>query len=316
MTSWTNLMESVARRHGVVTRTELLAAGLSPGQIDRLGASGRLVITGVGVYRVAGAPDSFESRVLSAILGTEGEAWASHRTAARLWGIRVSGPERPVDLTRPYGLSANRGGVWVHRSTHLPEHHLTTMRAIPVTTAARTLFDLARSTGVRQHDRAVEEALRDRLCTVGALHRVLAELGGRGRPGTRRLRTILAGRDVDYIPTASELEAVGRAVLGSVPQIEWEVGLSDEHGYIRQVDGLVRSVRMVIEFDGERFHGQPSDIASDAASDARLVAAGYVVLRFGWIDLTHRSESVRATVDRLVLGPKTQTLSGSPWLTV
>lgn len=177
MTTWTNLMESVARRHEVVARTELLAVGLSPGQIDRLGASGRLVITGVGVYRVAGAPDSFESRVLGAILGTEGEAWASHRTAARLWGIRVPGPERPVDLTRPYGLSANRGGVWVHRSTHLPEHHLTTMRAIPVTTAARTLFDLARSTGLRQHDRAV-----------------------------------------DYIPTASELEAVGRAVLVPCPR--------------------------------------------------------------------------------------------------
>ncbi|CAN5372427.1 MAG: DUF559 domain-containing protein [Acidimicrobiia bacterium] len=101
-----------------------------------------------------------------------------------------------------------------------------------------------------------------------------------------------------------------------MPQIEWEVAISDEHGYIRQVDGLVRSVRPVIEFDGERFHGQPSDIASDAASDARLVAAGYVVLRFGWMDLTRRSESVRATVDRLVLGPMTQTLSGSPWLTV
>lgn len=300
MTSWTQLMDHVSERHGVVTRAELIGADLSETQVDRLTASGRLVIAGVGVFRVAGAPDSFEGRVLSAILGTESEVWASHRTAARLWGIRVPGPDRPMEVSRPYGLSARRGGLRVHRTTYLPEHHRTMVRQIPVTTAARTLFDLARSTSPHLLDRAVEEALRDRLCSVGALHRVLAELGGRGRPGTRRMRSILEHRDIDYIPTASELEAVGRAVLGAIPGIEWEVNMSDEQGYIRRVDAMVRSARVVIEFDGVTYHGQPTDVAHDNAGDARLIAAGYVVLRFGWIDLTSRPESVRATVDRLV----------------
>ncbi|MBA2336519.1 MAG: hypothetical protein H0V96_01965 [Acidimicrobiia bacterium] len=190
----------------------------------------------------------------------------------------------------------------VHRSTSIPPSHVTTLDHIPITTPARTLFDLARSTSHRLLDKAVEEALRDRLCTIGALHRVLAELGGRGRPGTRRLRGVLESRDTDYIATASELEALGRAVLGSVPEIEWEVALSDERGYIRRVDALVRPARLAIEFDGTRFHGQPSDVTSDADGDARLVAAGLVVLRFGWIDLTRRPETVRAIVDRVVLG--------------
>jgi hypothetical protein len=115
------------------------------------------------------------------------------------------------------------------------------------------------------------------------------------------MRSILESRDVDYVPTSSELDGLGRAVLGSIPGIAWEVPMSDEQGYIRRVDGLVRSARVVIEFDGSRFHGQPSDVARDSAADARLLAAGFVVLRFGWIDLTRRPESVRATVDRLVL---------------
>lgn len=300
MTSWSQLMDHVSDRHGVVTRAELIGADLSDTQVDRLTSSGRLVIAGVGVFRVAGAPDSFEGRVLSAILGTESEVWASHRSAARLWGIRVPGPERPIEVSRPYGLSARRGGLRVHRTTYLPEHHRTMVRQIPVTTAARTLFDLARSTSPHLLDRAVEEALRDRLCTIGGLHRVLAELGGRGRPGTRRLRSILEHRDIDYIPTASELETVGRAVLGAIPGIEWEVAMSDGQGYLRRVDALVRSARVVIEFDGVTYHSQPTDIRRDNAGDARLIAAGYVVLRFGWIDLTSRPESVRATVDRLV----------------
>ncbi len=300
MTKWAELMDGVAARHGVVTRAELLAADLSTHQIDRLRSSGRLVANGTGVYMVAGAPDTFEARVLEAVLDTDGEAWASHHTAARLWGIRVPGAERPIELTRPYGLSAARRGVRLHRSTLMPESHTTSLRQIPVTTPARTIFDLGRSTSHRLLDRAVEGALRDRLCTIGALHQVLAELGGRGRPGTRRLRQVLESRDLDYVPTSSELEAVGRAVLASVPGIEWEANLSDVEGYIRRVDALVRQARMVIEFDGHRFHSQPSDVARDANGDARLVAAGFVVLRFGWIDLTTRPESVRATVDRLV----------------
>ncbi len=301
MSDWSRLMEQVAERHGVVTRTELTSAELSADQIDRLSATGRLIATGNGAYRMAGAPASFESRVIGAILATEGEAWASHHTAARLWDIRVPAPEHPIELMRPYGLSANRRGVTVHRSTLVLPWHVTSIRRIPVTTAARTLFDLARTTGHAVLDRAVEGALRDRLCTIGALHRVLAELGGRGRPGTRRMRAILESRGVDYVPTSSELEGLGRAVLGSVPGIAWEVPISDEQGYVRRVDGLVRSARVVIEFDGRRFHGQPSAVAHDSTTDARLLAAGFVILRFGWIDLTRRPETVRATVDRLVL---------------
>jgi hypothetical protein len=301
MTRWADLMNLVTNQHGVVTRAELATADLSTRQIDHLTALGRLVAAGHGAYRVAGAPDTFEARVLAAVLATDGEVWASHRTAARLWGIRVQGGEQPIELTRPNGLSAARRGVRVHRSTLLPAGHLTAIGLIPVTRPERTMFDLARSMSPMLLDRTVEEVLRARLCTIGALHRVLAELGGRGRPGTRRMRAVLESRDTDYVPTASELEAIGRAVFGSVPGIEWEAAIADEQGYIRRVDGLVRSARLVIEFDGERFHGQPSDVTRDTAGDARLVAAGFVVLRFGWIDVTRRPESVRATVDRLVL---------------
>lgn len=293
-------MTEVEARHGVVGSAELLAAGLSAAQVERLVETDRLARIGPAAWRVRGAPDTLEGRVLGVLLGLEGDAWASHHTAARLWGLRVHGRPGVIDITRPYGASARRGSVQVHRSTSVPEHHVTVHRGVPLTTVPRTLFDVARRTGVRVLDRAVEEALRAGLCTVGSLHRVLAELGGRGRPGTRKVREVLERRDVGYVPTASELEAVARAVLGSVPGIEWEEPMSDDEGYIRRVDALVRDARLVIELDGERFHGQPSDVASDADGDLRLTRTGFVVQRFGWTDLTRRPEAVRAAVDRLV----------------
>jgi predicted transcriptional regulator of viral defense system len=300
--AWSAVIDRAERKHGVVTRDELLAGGFSEGQVGRLTGDGRLVRIGPSTFRLGGVPDSYEARVLGAILDLGGTAWASHRTAARIHGIRAHGSAGVIDITRPHTTSANRGAVHVHRSTRVLDHHVTVVRQVPVTTVPRTIFDLARRTGPKVLDRAVEQALRDRLCTVGSLYRVLAEMGGRGRPGTVKMRNVLAERGLGYKPTKSDMELVGRALLHDVPGIEWEVPMSDEQGFIRSVDGRVARAGLVVAFDGRRFHSQPSDARADAAEDARLVAAGNVVQRLMWEDLTVRADATRALIDRLVHG--------------
>lgn len=286
----------------MITRDHLLAAGLSEGQIGRLTSEGRLVRLGPSTFRLGGAPDCFEARVLGAILDLGGTAWASHRTAAQMHGIPVHGPAGVIDITRPHTTSANRGAVHVHRSTRVLDHHVMVVRRVPVTTVPRTLFDLAWRTGPNVLDRAVEQALRHRLCTVGSLYRILAELGGRGRPGTVKMRNVLATRGLDYVPTKSDLELVGRALLADVPGIEWEVPFSDEQGFIRSVDSWVGHAHLIVEFDGREFHSQPSDLRRDAEEDARLVALGNVVQRLTWADLTVRADATRALIERLIHG--------------
>lgn len=294
-------MRTVELHHGVVVRPDLLAAGISRRQIDGWLASGRLVAMSWGTYRVAGAPATFEGRVHAAVRLHDGQTWVSHHTAARLWGIPVAGRRPDIELTRPVELSAGRSGALVHRSTHLPSHHLTSKGGIPVTTPARTLFDLARTTPDRAYDRAVEGALRHELCTVGALHQVVAELGGRGRPGTRRARAALEARDEGYVPTASELEAVGRAVLHGIPGLDWHVVKADRQGFIGEVDIVMESARTIFELDGRRFHDLRSVAVHDVARDRRLLDLGYVVRRLTWFDLTRRPEVIRAEVLRLAL---------------
>ncbi len=299
MEQWKRLMGQVEREHGVVSRDDLVGAGLSPRELARWCADGRLVPAAHGVYRLGGVPPSFEAEVLAAIKVFSGASWASHHTASRLWPLGIEGRERRIELIRPDDLSAQRSAARVHRSTVLLPHHLTTLRGIPVTTPARTFFDLARTTGSVRLGRAVTVALREGRCTITGLYRVLYDLGGRGRPGTRRMRQVLDEKGIGYVATESELDELGRALLVGAG-IEWQVEMSDERGYIRRVDGLHRAARVVLEFDGAAYHDPPEQAALDEEGDVRLGRMGYRVERLRWHHITQEGDATRSRVLRLV----------------
>lgn len=300
MEPWRELMTRVEAAHGIVTYDELVGAGASPEQIRRLRSTGRMVPVHRGVYRVAGAPPTFEARVAAALrhLGEDGQAWAAFFTASEMWGLGLAGPDSRIEILRPNLLSAGRSGVVVHRSTSIPPHHVTTLRRLPITTASRTLMDLARSVGPRRLERAVTHALREPSipCSLASLWLVLYDLGGRGRPGTRRLRADLERRDVAEPPSESVLDDIGRALFRPVPGIRWQVELSDERGYIRRVDGLVPEARLVIEFDSV-FHDDPAQRTLDLEGDRRLRDLGLHTRRYRWLDLTRRGD---VTLDELI----------------
>lgn len=284
------------RRHGLLTLDDLAAAGIGPREVRRWVALGRIEVEGRGVFRIGGCPPSTEATILARVLVHEVDTWASHLTAAWLHGVSGFGRPGQVELTRLHGTNHQRAGARIHRTSAMPDHHATVVRGIPVTTMARTVFDLAPLLGDRQLDRAVEAALRTSGCTVAALYRVVEELGGKGRTGTAAMRAVLAERGLAYVPTESELDLLGRAVVAPLDGIEWQVSMSDERGYIRRVDGLHRAGRLVVEWDGAEFHDRPDQRRLDAEGDARLRRLGLDVVRFRWHDVTERPDVVRRTV--------------------
>jgi hypothetical protein len=298
---FTHLLGAAAGRHGLVTRTELLASGLSSSRVERWARDGRLERLANGVYRLGGVPPTLEGTILAGVLVAGRDTLASHRTAAWLWGLPGFGRPGRIELSRPAGRSNQRSELVIHRTTRVDAHHRSVVRSIPVTSLPRTVFDLAAQVGALLLDRAVEAALRTPHCTVGALFRVLEELGGRGRPGTAAIRRILHERGRSYVPTESELDVIGRTVVRSIEGIEWQVPISDERGYIRRVDGFHRRAGLVIEWDGAAFHGAPQQRALDDEGDRRLRSIGLEVVRFGWHDVTARAEAVRGEVRRRVL---------------
>jgi hypothetical protein len=305
MDAWRDLMRRVEARHGIVTYDDLLGAGASPAQVARGRDAGRLVVVHQGVFRIAGAPDTPESRAIAAIRRFDGTTWASHHTAAQLWGLRLTAPDPRIEVTRPTEVSAGRSGVRVHRSTRIPAHHVMVLRGVPVTTPSRTLFDLARSTQPVRLGRAVRRAVHtDGIpCSIASLYRVLYDLGGQGRPGTRRMRQVLDAWDEGEPETESELDEIGRALLHRIPGIRWQVAISDDQGYIRRVDGLVDDLDLVLEFDS-RFHDDPAQRALDVENDRRLLRLGLLTRRYRWPDLSRRGDLTLAELERLVVASR------------
>jgi hypothetical protein len=302
MDAWRELMRRVETRHGIVTFDDLIGAGASPALVLRGRRSGRLVDVHRGVFRVAGAPDSPEARAIAALHRFDDTTWVSHHTAAQLWGLRIFAREMRIEVVRATELSAGRSCVRVHRSTRILPHHVTTLRGVPLTTPSRTIFDLARTTDPPRLARVVKQAVQtDHIpCSIASLYRVLYDLGGQGRPGTRRMRTVLDAWNEGEPATESELDEISRALMQHIPGIRWQVEISDEQGYIRRVDGIVDPIGLILEFDS-RFHDDPAQRALDAENDRRLLALGLLTRRYRWLDLTRRGDITLAELERLLV---------------
>jgi very-short-patch-repair endonuclease len=125
----------------VISRRQLLAAGLGSRAIERRLEAGRLHRLFRGVYALGHAKLSQRSRWMAAVLAGGPDAVLSHRSAAPLWGLmRARGTQ--IEVSAQY--ARGRPGIAVHQS-RMGRADRTVRDGIPVTTVARTLFDLAES---------------------------------------------------------------------------------------------------------------------------------------------------------------------------
>src|SRR5205807_6278644 len=141
--------------HGIVTRAELLGAGVSEGAIKRRVSKGTLLTEYKGVYRVGHRAPSLEARYLAAVRACGDGALLCGRAAAYLYGI-LKGP-----VPRPEVMARTRReveGMTNRRCPRLDPRDGTVFRGIPVTTVPRTLVDLAAVLDIDQLARACHEA--------------------------------------------------------------------------------------------------------------------------------------------------------------
>lgn len=121
------------RQHGVVSRRQLLIAGVGSSTIDRWRASGRLHLTHPGVFALGHAALSLWGRISAALLYGGDEAVLSHTTAAWAWKLIDVEPTR-IHLTVP-GRRSSLPGVRVHHSRQIERAEY---RDLPVTSVPRT----------------------------------------------------------------------------------------------------------------------------------------------------------------------------------
>jgi very-short-patch-repair endonuclease len=266
------LAEIAGRQYGIVTSTQLNAAGILPDAVTRRVRAGRLHRIHRGVYAVGHRALSSEGRWTAAVFACGKGAVLSHRSAAELWRF-LPASRRWIDVTVPGdGGRMKRRGIFVHRSLTLTAEFITRLRGIPVTTSARTIADLGR------------------VATPDELHRALRHADFVG---------LDVGEGAAKERTRSELEGsflrLCRRHRLPLPEVNVEVG-----GYT--VDFLWRDRRVIVETDGWQAHRGRVAFEDDRGRDARLRLIGYTVVRFTYRQVTEEPALVAETL-RALLAP-------------
>src|SRR3954452_19847970 len=151
--------EKIARiadvQHGVVTRAQLLEAGLSAEQVRSRAKKGALISVHRGVYRAGHRAPSVEATYLAAVLACGEGSLLSGRAAGRLLGLLYGAWPAPRVTT----LTERRiPGIRTRRTRVIDRRDAMAFRGIPITTVARTLVDVAARLTPGELARACHEA--------------------------------------------------------------------------------------------------------------------------------------------------------------
>jgi hypothetical protein len=275
------IAELAGQQFNRISRQQLLDLGLSEKAIAHRLASGRLVAVEQGVFAIAPVLENDWGRWMAATLTAPGSV-LSHLSAAAAWGF-LSLPRQLEQVTRPgSGGPRRHGGVLAFRSSKL-DGDVTTMRGIPITSAPRTLLDLARTVGDRALARAVREAVRLERTTLAALGDRLGEY--RGRRGSRRLAGTIArysGLPLERARSGAEVRAleVLRGAKRPLPRLNARIAREE-------ADLSWPREKLVIEIDGGPFH---LDVGEDQRKERTWEEAGWRVRRIPSDEVYERPE--------------------------
>jgi len=300
-------------QHGVLTRGQLLALGLTVSGIRHRIARGRLHPLTRAVYAV-GRPDlTANGRRMAAVLACGGDVGLdgatrlrpdrfsvpgvvlSHESAAALLGIGRE-PEGAIQISTLSAAKRRVPGVKLHRRPTLRRDSVGYCERVPVTAPVQTLIDLATRHERRAVERFVNEADRLKVVRTDELRRALDDHPG--ERGVARLRLILDRRTFRY--TRSELE---RAFLPLVRAAGLPLPRTSVQVNGHEVDFHFPTLDLVVETDGLTYHRTPAQQAKDRERDQDHSAAGTHPLRFTHGQIKYEPERVvrtlRSTASRL-----------------
>jgi len=293
------IADLAGRQHGVVARRQLLAIGITPERVKGLVRRAHLHPLHRGVYAVGHRLVSREGRWLAAVLACGDGSVLSHGPAGQLVGIIALRERFALHVSRPGRGHRGPAGVVTHSPRFLGPRDITVRNRIPVTTATRTVWDLAATFTPLRIRRACEQAEKLGLLDRERLRSLLGAAPSRRGAGV--IRELLTERSLPLSETRSRLEEIVLETCRDhgLPRPAVTVPLL---GY--EVDCLWEAAMLVVEADGGD-HLTRRQRDEDNRRDADLVRAGYLVRRYSWAALDDRAAvaaEVAAILDERLRG--------------
>jgi len=280
-------------QHGVVTRSQLIAAGVGRRAVERRIEWGLLQPLHRGVYAVGHLALRREAWWMAAVLAAGEGAVLSYRSAGAAWGIRDTGRAR-IEVSVPrHRRSTAR--VELHEA-EMPHDEVTIERGIPVTTPARTLLDLAAVVSEHELEHAFNEAEFRRLGSPASLAALLARYPR--RRGIRALRHVIDNHAKNGATVTRSL--LERRFLALIDAHRLPRPAVNRIGPEGELDARWPDQRLVVECDGFAAHGTREAFEADRARDRELIVAGWRVIRITWRQLTDDADVIARQLARLL----------------
>lgn len=271
------------KHHGLVLRSAAKQAGVSSSEWYRMLDRNLLEAVGPNVARMIGSEPTREQRILGAVWSAGPGAFASHRSAAHLWG--VDRPEEdlidvmvPVRTRQPHAT-----GAVVHRPRDMLDMRPVIRSEIPCARPIRALVDLGAvdDQGVYA---ALEQILATRVIKAAGVRAGLKRHAKSGHNGIAALRAALDRWKLHEKVSPNVLEQRMQTLLRTegLPTAAFHAMVE---GF--EVDFLVDGSAVIIECDGWGAHGLDRDqFEFDRVRNSKLLAAGHPVVHVTWLQVT------------------------------
>jgi very-short-patch-repair endonuclease len=267
------------RQHGVISRRQALAAGLTPRQVERRLTSQRWRALLPGVYISSEVKPSWDAWAHAALLaaGTDSALVADSAAAARVLIPKVL----PINVAIP----AHRRSALRNPRIHVirldvPQDDRVVIDGLATTTQLRTAVDLAHLLPPTDAQSIIDRMLvREQI----ALDDLTAAVAASRRHGSAQARALIRSAN-DLAAAESERYArrllVADGITGWVGNHVVPVG---DHKV--KVDLALKHLRIAVEVKGWMFHSAGDRGASDDSRVTDLQLAGWLVIPVSWLTM-------------------------------
>lgn len=279
MNRWGMLFALAADADGMITTAMARRVGLSPGALRKRAAAEGWAAVGRGAWMAPGAPPPAGHDGALVHLRLLGDRAAlSHESAGYVHGLLRRRPDDVHVLVPMDRRPAPRDGVRLHRSRTLTTGDITEVDGLRVTTAPRTLRDLAAGRSWEDVYDLVTDAEQRRLATLASLVDMMHRL--HHGPGSGVFRDVVHQRRADRSDSALERDTRDATRRAGFSPTDGPFPIRVPAGPLLHLDVAFPSVWFAIECDGFGFHRDRRAFERDRERWRFIQRAGW---RLTWV---------------------------------